>query len=187
MADRVHHALALDDEAHVEIGDEDPLALSQGRREMAPLRGNDRRHGAAAQRLLQAFVRRDRGDLLFPQPTGRVDDEAATFQRMVADRHLDLLGEDRPDERSGKLGNVDFLVLRHQRVARERIIVFPAGERADPADRRLSDRQARAVALSPDHALVKSRRDLAPLELERAVGVEDEPFGVTGKTMSAPI
>ena len=63
---------------------------------------------------------------------------------------------------------------RHQRIAGERVVVLPAGERADAADGGVDDAEPAAVALAPDHALVEGGRDLAPLEDELAVGVEDE-------------
>ena len=124
--------------------------------------------------LRRSFVGRDLGDLLLGEPAGGVDDEAAAFERVMADRHLDLVGEDRPDQRARKLRDMDFLVLRHQRVAGERIVVLPAGQRADAADGGVDHREAGAVALPPDHPLVEGRRDLAALEHQRAVGVEDE-------------
>ena len=53
MADRIHHALALDDQADVEVGDEHALAFGQRRREMAAFGRDDRGHAAAAQPALQ--------------------------------------------------------------------------------------------------------------------------------------
>ena len=52
----------------------------------------------------------------------------------MADRHFHLFGENRPHHRAGKLRDVDFLVLRHEGVAGERIVMLPAGERADAPD-----------------------------------------------------
>ena len=135
MADGIHHPLALGDQAHVEVGDQQALALRQGRNDVAALRRNDRGEAAAGQRLVQFRIGGDGGLLFVGQPAGGVDDEAAAFQGVVADRHLDLFGEDRADEGTGELGDVDFLVLRHQGVAGERVVVFPAGQRADAADR----------------------------------------------------
>ncbi len=174
MADRVHHPLALDDEAQVEIGGEDALAFREWRHEMCTLWRDDRGHAAATQRLAQFLVGRDFLDLRLGEPAGRVHHEATALQRMVADRDLDLVGEDRPDHRAGKLGDVDLFVLRHQGVARERIVVLPAGERPDAPDRGLDHREARAVALPPDHALMERGCDLAALEHEPAVGVEHQ-------------
>ena len=48
VADRVHHPLALDDQAHVEIGNQDAFALGDRRGEMLALGGDDGRHAAAA-------------------------------------------------------------------------------------------------------------------------------------------
>ncbi len=153
VADRVHHALALDDEVEIEIGDQHAFALGQRRHDMGAFGRDDRRHAAAVQRLAQLFVGRDFRDLLFGEPAGGVDDEAAALERVVADRHLDLLGEDRPDQRSGKLRDVNFLVLRHQRVAGEGIVVLPAGERADTADGGVDDGQP---APSPWPQIIRS-------------------------------
>ncbi len=174
VADRIHHPLALDDQRHVEIGDKDALARGQRRHDVVAFRRDDRGHAAAANAAPGALVGRDFRDLLLGQPAGGVDDEAAAFQRVVADRHLDLVGEDLPDQRAGKLGDVDLLVLRHQRVAGERVVVLPAGQRADAPHRSVHHLQPGAVALAPDHPLMEGRRDLAALQPQRAVGVEDQ-------------
>src|SRR6516165_5716797 len=93
---------------------------------------------------------------------------------MVADRHLDLIGEDRPDHGARKLRHMDLFMLRHQREAGERIVVLPTRERAKAPDCGVDDLEARAVALPPDHPLMERRRDLAALEDEATVGIEDE-------------
>ena len=74
------------------------------------------------------------GLLLVGQPAGGVDDKATAFQRMVADRYFDLFRKDRADEGARELGDVDFLMLRHQGVAGEGVVVFPACQGADTAD-----------------------------------------------------
>ena len=127
MADRIHHPLALDDQRHVEIGDQDAFARGQRRHDVVAFRRDDRGHAATAQAAARAFLGRNLGDLLFGQPAGGVDDEASALQRVVADRDLDLVGKYLPDQRARKLGDVNFLVLRHQCVARERIVMLPAG------------------------------------------------------------
>src|SRR3977135_3619332 len=86
---------------------------------------------AVTQRLAQLVVGRNFSDLLLGEPTGRVYHEAPAFERMMTDRHLDLFGENRPDHRSRKLRHMDFLMLRHEGVAGERIVVFPARQRPD--------------------------------------------------------
>ena len=85
---------------------------------------------AAAQRALQRRVGRHGGDLLLRQPAGGVDDEAAGFERMMADRHFHLVGEDLSHQRAGELAAMDLLVHGHERVARERVVMLPAGKRA---------------------------------------------------------
>src|SRR6202021_3710729 len=87
MADGIHHPLALDDEGKIEVGYENALAFGQRRGEEATLRRDDRGHASAAQAPLQGFVRRDRGDLRFGEPTCGIDDEAAAFERMMPDLH----------------------------------------------------------------------------------------------------
>lgn len=76
VADRVHHALALQHERHVEIGDEDALAGGERRGEQLAFRRDDRREATAGERFSQLFVGRDLFALLVGQPAGGVDDEA---------------------------------------------------------------------------------------------------------------
>ncbi len=52
--------------------------------------------------------------------------------------------------------------------------MLPAGERAHAAHGGVDHRETRAVALAPDHPLMEGRRDLPPLQFQRAVGVEHE-------------
>jgi hypothetical protein len=108
------------------------------------------------------------------QPARRVDDEAARLQRVVADGHAHLVREDRSHQRARELRAVDLLVRGHQRIARQRVVVLPAGQRADTAGARVHGRQTGAVALAPDHALVVGRRDLAALEHQAAIGIEHQ-------------
>ena len=56
MADRVHHPLALDDEAEIEIGHQDSLTLGQRWHHMGALRRHNRGHAAATQRAPQLLV-----------------------------------------------------------------------------------------------------------------------------------
>src|ERR1700761_5526393 len=136
---------------------------------MIAFRRDDRRHAAAPQAAARSFLGRDLCNLFFGQPTGGIDDEASAFQRVMADRYFDLVGKDLSDQRARKLRDVNFLMLRHQCIAREWIIMFPASKRADPSDRRIRDLEAGAIALPPDHALMKGRRDLSALEGETAI------------------
>jgi hypothetical protein len=48
VADRIHHPLALDDEAEIEVGHQDAFALRQRRRHMDAFWRHDRGHAAAA-------------------------------------------------------------------------------------------------------------------------------------------
>ena len=98
MTNGVHHPLSFRDQAHVEIGNQQPLALRQRRNDMTALGRNDRGETAACQRLVQLRIRGDGGLLFVGQPAGGVNDEAAAFQGMVADGYLDLFGEDRTDQ-----------------------------------------------------------------------------------------
>jgi hypothetical protein len=69
---------------------------------------------------------------------------------------------------------VDLLAIGNQRVARERQVVFPAGELSDAPDGAVGGTQARAVTLAPDHALMTGRRDLAAALDRRAIRVEEK-------------
>src|SRR5258708_1650875 len=96
-----------------------------------------------------------------PTPPGGVRppplQETAAYQGVVEDGDLELLGENRADQGAGELRDVDFFVLGHEGVAGERVVVLPAGERADAAGDGVHDLQAGAVALAPDHALMEGR------------------------------
>ena len=70
MTDRVHHPLALDDDAHVEVGDENSFAVRQGGNQMGPFRRDNGGHATASQRLAEFFFRRNPGDLFVGQPPG---------------------------------------------------------------------------------------------------------------------
>src|ERR1700712_5075150 len=174
VTDRVHHALALDDQTHVEVGHQEALAFAQRLAQMVAFGRDDRRHAAAAQRFLHAHVGADALDLIFGQPAGRVDDEAARLECVMPQGDLQLVGKDTTDHGARELRAVDLFVLRHQRVARERVVVLPASERADLGERSVDDLEAAGVALAPDHALVKGRRELATLEQDAAIFAEDD-------------
>ncbi len=98
VADAVHHALALDDQRHVEIGHQDAFTFLQGRRQVAAFRADDRRAAAAAQALLQCWVGLDSGYLRVGKPTCGVHHEAAGFERVVAECDFHLVRKDRADE-----------------------------------------------------------------------------------------
>src|ERR1700737_2343899 len=100
---------------------------------MVALGRDDGGHATPAQALAQTFIGRNLRDLRFAEPARGVDDKAPAFQRVMADRDLDLIGEYLPDQRSRELSDVDFFVLCHQPIEGERIVVLPAGERTSPA------------------------------------------------------
>jgi hypothetical protein len=56
MADRVHHALALDDQRHVEIGDQDAFAGGERRNDVLAFRRDDGGHAAAANSVARSFL-----------------------------------------------------------------------------------------------------------------------------------
>ena len=85
MPDAVHHPLALDDERHVEVGDDHAFAFMQRRCEMTSLGGDNRRTRAATQRLVHRRIRGDGVQLRVGEPAGGVDDEAAGLQRVNID------------------------------------------------------------------------------------------------------
>src|SRR5262249_33887186 len=62
----------------------------------------------------------------------------------------------------------------HHRVPRQRIVMLPASQLTNATDLGVNGAQAGAVALTPDHALVVSGRDLAPSLHQRAVGIEEK-------------
>lgn len=98
MPDTVHHALAFQDEAHVEISHQNTFAMGQGWRKVLALGRDDGCHAAARQRLAQFFVGRNSGNLLLSKPSGRIHDKTARFQCMVSNGYFDLVTENRPDK-----------------------------------------------------------------------------------------
>ncbi len=93
MTDAVHHSLALDDQGHVDVGKQYPLAFPQWRHQVDAFGRNDCGMAAAGYRALQASIRGDGFDLRLAQPAGGVDDETAGFGGMVAHRGVDLVGK----------------------------------------------------------------------------------------------
>ena len=70
----------------------------------------------------------------------------------------------------GGRGDVDLDAGLVEREARERHVVLPADQAAEPAERRLDRAQPAAVALAPDEPLVVRRHELAVVERQLAVG-----------------
>ena len=70
-------------------------------------------------------------------------------------------------------GDVDLRTLGVEGAARQRHVVFPADQHADPPRRRLDHPQAAGVSEAPDHALGVRRHQLAVTVGDAAVGVDD--------------
>jgi hypothetical protein len=95
VAKRIHHPFALVDQREIEIGDDDAFAGPQRIAHQFALRRDDRGKAAAGDRTDRATgVLHDPSLLIGIQPSGGVDDEAAGFQRVLADIDLGLRGED---------------------------------------------------------------------------------------------
>src|SRR4030088_41186 len=92
----------------------------------------------------------------------------------MAHGHFHPLRENRAHQRAGILSAVDFLVLRHQRVPSQRVVVLPACKRADTTNRCFHDLETAAVTLAPNHALMIGGCDLASLQRYPSVSIEDE-------------
>ena len=69
---------------------------------------------------------------------------------------------------------MDLLAVGHQRVAGQRVVMLPACQLADAADRAVDGPQPGAIALPPDHAFMVGRGDLAATLDQGAVGVEQQ-------------
>src|SRR5215469_1786567 len=93
---------------------------------------------------------------------------------MVTDGDRDLVGKNLSNHRSGKLRAMQFFETLHEREPSQWIVVFPTGERTDASHCAVHSAKAAAVALAPDDTLVVGRSDLAPLEDEGPVCIEDE-------------
>ena len=112
--------------------------------------------------------------LLRRQPAGGIDHKAARLQGVVAHGHLHLVAKNLPHHRPRKLTAVDLLLLGHQGIASQGVVVLPAGQGTHPPRRRVHHPQTGPVALAPDHALVVGGGDFAPLQHQGAVGVKDQ-------------
>ncbi len=102
----------------------------------------------------------------------------------MANRDLDLVGEDLPDHGAGEHADVDLLAIGHERVARERVVVLPASQLPDAAHGGVGRAEPVALALPPDHALVIRGRDLPAALHQGAVGVEEELRIVEGAVIA---
>ena len=118
------------------------------------------------------------------QPGCRADHEARRLERMLTDVDLGLLGEQVAEDRTRIHRGVDLLAVRHQRVARQRVVVLPARQLTNAADLAVDGAQARTVTLTPDHALVVRGRDLAAPLNQGAVSVEEKLGVVQGAAVT---
>lgn len=59
------------------------------------------------------------------------------FQGVLADIDLHLLGEQFAGERAGIHRRMDLFAIGHQGIPGERVVMFPAGQLPDAADRAL--------------------------------------------------
>ena len=184
MAHGIHHALALFDEAHIEVGVHDTLARGERAADDHAFGRDDGRVATAAQPFLQGRVGGDAGNLLLVEPAAGVYHEAAGFQGVVADGDFHLVSENLSYHRARKLGTVDFLVLGHEGVTGQRVVVLPAGQGPHAAHGGGHGAQAAAVALAPNHALVVGGRDFTAVQYQFAGGVEHQ-LGVVKRTVVA--
>jgi len=178
---RVHELFAPVDQCEVEVGDHSSLARADGLAQQSSIGRDDRSEAAAGDRAdAAAGVLHDLRLLIGIQPGRGADHEARRLEGMLPDVDVRLLGKQVAEDRARVHRRVDLLAVSHHRVARQRVVVLPARELADAADRAIHRTQTRAVALTPDHTLVIGRRDLATPLNQRAVGVEEELRVVQG-------
>ena len=78
----------------------------------------------------------------------------------------------RPQRRIGR--DVHLLALGHQGVARQRVGVLAADQRADPPDLGRGDAQSARVAVGPDELFVERRHELAVVVENAAVGADQQ-------------
>src|SRR6478609_8392949 len=69
---------------------------------------------------------------------------------------------------------MDLLAVSHECVTRKGIVMLPACQLADPADRAVYRAQPGAIALAPNHAFMESGTDLAATLDQGAVCVEQQ-------------
>src|SRR5215471_20396605 len=93
---------------------------------------------------------------------------------MLSNSDLRLLRKQVAKDAAGKHRRVDLLAVGHQRVARQRVVMFPTRQLPDAAGCAVDGATPRAVALSPDHTLVIGRRDLSTSLNQPPVGVEEQ-------------
>jgi len=130
VSDGIHHPFALGHESHVEIAVKNTLAARQRWHDVPSFWRHNACHAPVAQGFLQGSVSCDALDLIISQPASRIHDKTTRFKGMVTHRDFDLFTKNRPDQRPGKLRNVDFLVLCHESIACERIVMLPASQSA---------------------------------------------------------
>src|SRR5260370_21478242 len=92
---------------------------------------------------------------------------------MLPNVDLRLLGKQVAEDRARKHRRVDMLAVGHHGIARQRVVMLPTRQLANSADRTRDSAQAGAVPLTPDHALMIGRRDLATPLNQRALCVTE--------------
>ena len=169
----------------IEVGDDHAFAGANWFADQGSIGCHDRRKATPRDRAdAGACVLGDLRLLIGIQPGRRADHEARGLERMLPDVDFRLLRKQVAEDRTRIHRGVDLLAVRDHRVAREGVVVLPARQLTDAANRAVHGAQAGPVALAPDHALVVGRRDLAaPLD-QAAVSVEEELGVVEGSAVT---
>ena len=175
MASGIHDLLSLIDQGEIEVGDDYAFPRANGLAEQTSVRRNDRGEATAGERAdVATSVFSDLCQLIRIQPGGSADDEGSGLQSMLPDVDFGLLREQIAKDGTGIHGRVDLLAVGHHRVPRQRVVVLPTRQLSNPSDLAFHRARARAIALSPNHALVVGGRDLASPLKQGAVGIEEK-------------
>ena len=160
-------ALPLLGEARrIELGVEDSLLVVERAGEIRAV-GTEDRAAAPAEDVapLELVEKREvRRIRARPLEVARRDHEGPRLAGDVDERRLPGIAV------VGRRGDVELDARLVEREARERHVVLPADQAADPPDRRLERAQPAPVALAPDQALVVRRHELPVVERELARG-----------------
>ena len=171
MPDHVEVELAARDVPQIQIRNQHPLLAQQRPRHRLAQRTVDRgpparEHVGPVVELVQDLdVRRI---VLLGDELVAPDHEAAPLERDVPERRLPAVA------RIGGGRQVDLDPLAVHGHARERHVVLPADQPADPRERRLDHRQRAPVPLAPDEAFGGGGFELAVQPRQGSVRVEVE-------------